>query len=151
AAAVKLLGEAADVARRTSNAAVSESAELNLAAGERELGHLDKAQRHLDALSAETRRDPLAGYVAGLIAADRGDAAQAERLFAAAATAAPDDDYAWDIAYHRGMLAERTGDLITAERFYRAAIDIVEAIRARTTALELRPWMLSQRRAPYEA
>jgi hypothetical protein len=48
----------------------------------------------------------------------------------------------------RIMLA--LNDLVEAQRWARRGIDEVERIRAAQVAIELRPWVLASRRAPYE-
>jgi hypothetical protein len=150
ATASELLGQARATARESGITAVIEAASLNLAAIEAELGQVEAAQRQFDTLPERVRTTPAASYVAGLIAADRGDAGEADRLFRICAEDPPDDDYAWDVTFQRGKLAERSAPAI-AEQRYRDAIEIVEAIRNRTPTLELRPWILTRRRAPYEA
>ena len=150
-AAVDILTNALDTAMRAGLERAVVAARLNLARAEHALGHLAAAQRHLDDLGPQMQADPIVGYVAGLIAADRGELAVAKQLLATAAKDPPDDDYAADITYQQGVLAEREGDLDAARKFYRSSIGFVEAIRARTTAREMRPWMLARRRAPYEA
>jgi tetratricopeptide (TPR) repeat protein len=149
--AVELLTSALEAATRAGVAAAADAALLNLARAEHALGHFAAAQHHLDALRPEVRATASAGYVAGLVAAGRGELAVATRLLAAAAANPVDDDYAADIAYQRGVLAERAGDLTSARELYRASIDVVERIRERTAALDMRPWTLARRRAPYEA
>ena len=149
--AVSLLTKALEAAERAGLATVVDAAKLNLARAEHALGHLDAAQRYLDALNAQTRATPTAGYVAGLVAASRGDRPAAKRLLADAAASALNDDYAADIAYEQGVLAEHDGNVADARGFYRAAIGVIEDMRVRTATLELRPWMLARRRAPYEA
>jgi tetratricopeptide (TPR) repeat protein len=149
--AADLLSRALDAAEQVHLTPVVDAAHLNLARAEHALRHLDAAQRHVDALTAKTRASPVAGYVAGLIAADRGDAAAAEALLANAAAHATDDDNAADIAYQQGALATGTGDLKAARTFYRKSVGIVEDIRQRTGIPELRTWMLARRREPYEA
>lgn len=148
--AVKVLSEALDVAGKNGVTPVISAANLNLAHAEHGLGHAAAAQRYLDALPARLRDESPVRYVTGLLAADRGDTSAAEHLLAAAAADAPDDDYAWRIAYERAVLAERAGELDRAEQLYRSAIDFVERIRTRA-ALEMRPWILTPRRDPYEA
>jgi tetratricopeptide (TPR) repeat protein len=147
----KLLTEARTIAQQSGIAAVSDAATLNLAAIEAELGHVRAARQEFDALPETVRSTPAASYVAGLIAANPGgDTVEAERLFRICADDPPDDDYAWDVAFRRGQLAERSAPA-RAEQLYRDAIQIVETIRKRTPTLEIRPWILARRRAPYEA
>ena len=151
AAAVDLLGRALVMANRNQITDVVNAAHLNLAVAEQVLGHAAAAQDHLEAVPAKVRESSSANYVAARLAADRGDLAAAARLFEAAAKHPEDDDYAWEIASQLGALAERVRDFDKAAQRYRDAIAIVETIRARTAARELRPWLLARRREPYEA
>jgi hypothetical protein len=97
------------------------------------------------------RSRPSTAYIEGLIAADRGDREAAERLLVGAAPQLPDNDYVREIAYRRGLLAARHGEVRAAETFFREAVATIEKIRDRTEELELRSWVLRHRRAPYEA
>ncbi|HEY0988984.1 MAG TPA: hypothetical protein VGD80_18075, partial [Kofleriaceae bacterium] len=114
--AVKVLGEALEVAGKNGVVPVVSAANLNLAFAERGLGHAAAAQRYLDALPARLRDESPVSYVTGLLAADRGDARTAAQLLETAAANPPDDDYAWRIAYERAVLAERAGELGRAEQ-----------------------------------
>ncbi len=136
---------------------VAATARIQLARAERQLGRLDAAEAHLRALAPEWAARPAAKLAAGLIAADRGRRAEAKWLLeeAGALLAEPasveDRDDAIDVAVERGLLAERAEDPAAAEASYRRAIAIVEELRRDTKSVELRPWVLASRRAPYEA
>lgn len=151
ASAATLLERTLELAAGAGVPPVVVAARLNLAYVRRDLGQLDAAERELGALDDEVRAQPMALFIAGLVQADRGRLGVAEDLLARAAAGAPTDDYAMDIALHRGRLAERGADLARAEQFYRTAIELVEKLRARTDSLELRPLILARRREPYRA
>jgi CHAT domain-containing protein len=149
ASAATLFEHAVEVASEAGVSPVVTAARLNLAYAQRELGQLDAAEHELRALDADVRDRPMALFIAGLVAADRGQSRVAEQLLARAALDAPTDDYAMDIAFQRGRLAERASDAAAAERFYRSAIELVEKLRETTDALGLRPLILARRQAPY--
>ena len=142
----KLIALALEIARTRRISRTVGAALLNLARVERELGQLEAAEAHMRALDPEQRDMPTARFVAGLIAADRGERWVADRLLALASAEAPTDDYAIDMAVQRGKFAERAGDDKRAEDFYREAIGVLHRLQA-GNSLELRPWVLAQRRA----
>lgn len=147
--AATLFARARELASRAGVPLVAAAARLNLAYVRRVLGQLDAADRELRALDEDVRERPMALFVAGLVAADRGDDRAAAPLLARAAMHAPTDDHAMEIALQRGLLAERASDAMAAERFYRDAIERVEKLRESTEALGLRPLILARRQAPY--
>ncbi len=147
---MKLLELALDVATAHGLTMVVDAAHLNLARADRELGHIAAADAHMRGVTPEQRERSAGRFVDGLIAADRGDRTQADRLLALAAADPPTDDYASEIALQRGKIAERRNELDEAETFYRQAIGLVEQLRADSN-LELRPWVLAHRREPYSA
>lgn len=149
--AIAPLTRARDLARESRVRDVVAAATINLAEAERKAGRFGTAEQHLGELEPEMQSHPLAVLIRGLIAAGRGDHAAAERHLALAAVAPPDDDYARDIAFERGRVAERAGELAAAEERFRESIAIVENIRGRARRPELRAWVLRHRRAPYEA
>ena len=61
-----------------------------------------------------------------------------------------EDDERVDIAALRARIALARNDLEDAEQWARRGVEQVEKIRAAQSALELRPWVLSTRREPYE-
>lgn len=147
--AASLFETALKLALKAGLVPVVKAARLNIAYAMRELHRLDAAERQLAELDDQTRNQPTAQLVAGLIAADRGQRERAEHLLERAAAGAPTDDYAMDIALQRGRLAERDADLAVAELRYREAIESVERLRRNTNSLGLRPLVLARRRAPY--
>lgn len=150
-AGAALLERALELASSHGVTRVIAAAHLNLAYALRELGDSAGADRHVRSLDPEDRERPTALFVAGLVAADRKDLATANRLLAAAAADPPTDDYAMDIAFQRGRIAERNGDSSGAAARYREAVRFVDQVRSDTSSIELRPWVLAKRRAPYAA
>jgi tetratricopeptide (TPR) repeat protein len=148
-----ILSSALALAERHGEARVARAAHLNLAEAERLRGHLDDATRHLEASGVDENSAYAASYlrVAGLVAAARGDAGTADAFLARAGERSDNADYKWSVALERGRLAEARGDQRRAEALYRDSVAIVERLRAETSALELRPWVLARRRDPYEA
>jgi tetratricopeptide (TPR) repeat protein len=86
-----------------------------------------------------------------LLEADQGNTAQASSLLLRAATVSPSLEWTWDIENERGRLAERVGDTPTAEAAYRRSISVLEELRREIDSSELQAWVLSRRRAPFEA
>jgi len=149
AGAAFLFERALELASKADVALVPSAAHLNLARMKRELGEFDAAEFQMRQLDESMRARSAALLVEGLIAADRGHREVAEQLLAQAASRAPTDDYAMDIALQRGLIAERALDTTAAEQYYRTAIMLVEKLRGGTNSLELRPWVLARRRIPY--
>jgi tetratricopeptide (TPR) repeat protein len=130
-------------------ARVVTAAHMNLAYVTCALGDLDAADAQMSHLADATRSEPTALMVDGLIAVGRGHRERGEQLLDRAERGGLADDYAIDVAVHRGLIAERAAELTNAEQHYRAAIALVEQLRQNTSDLELRPWILTRRHVPY--
>jgi tetratricopeptide (TPR) repeat protein len=61
-----------------------------------------------------------------------------------------DDDYRLRVAVLQAEIGLATGSLDDAIAWAQRGVDITEAIRGVRSAIELRPWILSARREPYE-
>ncbi|MEO7733353.1 MAG: CHAT domain-containing protein [Kofleriaceae bacterium] len=61
-----------------------------------------------------------------------------------------DDCERVEIAVMQARIALQDGSLELAEAWAKRGVDAVERIRAKQSTLELRPWILSSRRLPYE-
>ncbi len=108
---------------------------------------LDQATAALEiAVNDEDEQQRIA-LVQAFIAARRGDLATAEARFAAAEVSDP--DYAARFALELATSHRRAGRPVEAERAYREAIAAVERARLATGGVELRPWALAHRSAPY--
>jgi eukaryotic-like serine/threonine-protein kinase len=131
------------------------SAGLNLVYSLAEAGRLDDATRQLQAVSA---LDPDDRHLAVRLALEarivrhRGDLAGAaglvERAIAATDRDATDDLLERDV--ERAEIALARGELATAEQSARRAIGHLEALRSTHPPVELRSWLMTDRRAPYE-
>jgi tetratricopeptide (TPR) repeat protein len=127
--------------------------ELNLAQSLADAGRLDDAERHLALAMMVDADDQDAGHrteVAAEVAFRRGDLARASQLSQQGYDAADDDDARVRVAALQARIALAGGDLPGAEHWARRGIAAVERIRAEQTAPELRTYVLSTRRMPYE-
>jgi pentatricopeptide repeat protein len=127
--------------------------ELNLAYSFAQLDRPDEAMHHIDAARAmdpEDQRASLRKAIEAQVAYARGDL----RAAAALGEAADEDpklldDDRMDIYAMQARIALADNDLERAEMWANRGVDIVERIR-QAQVLELRPWVLSSRRASYE-
>jgi tetratricopeptide (TPR) repeat protein len=143
------LAEAVPAARRAL------SARLNLAYSLAEAGRLADAAAQLDAARALDPGDRLLPERLSLearLAAHRGDGASAADLVerALSATDAGASDDRLELEIQRAEIALQHGDLGIAESWARRAIATIEALRSIQPPVELRSWMITDRRAPYE-
>lgn len=127
--------------------------ELNLAASLVDAGRLDDAERHL-ALAAMLDADDEDAVprteIAAEIAFHRGDLARASQLNQQHYDALHDDEARVRVAALQARVALTGGDLPGAELWARRGIAAVERIRSEQAAPELRSYVLSTRRTPYE-
>jgi tetratricopeptide (TPR) repeat protein len=127
--------------------------EMNLAYSLGEVGKHDDAEAHLE---SATRLDVHGNFavarqvLAGRIAYLRGNLSLAAQLNDQAYPKIEDDDERLDTATLQARIAIRNGDARKAELWARRGVEEVEKIRSQQSALELRSWVLSTRRAPYE-
>jgi tetratricopeptide (TPR) repeat protein len=124
--------------------------ELNLAYSYSQVGRPDDAVRHLDAARAMDHDDRAAtqrALIQAQIAFARGELAAAAAL-AGSIYDHPqlDDDDRLRVCEMQARIALGAGDLARAETWASRGVAIVENIR-RAQVLELRPWVLSSRRA----
>jgi tetratricopeptide (TPR) repeat protein len=142
-------------AQRAALTRLVRSLHLNLAYSLAELGKLDEAAGHVreaEILDRDGAWLAKRRAIEARIAFRRGDRDRAARLAeeALAGTRADDHDDRYEIETRRAESALRQGDLATAETWARRAVDDVERLRAKQAALQMRSWVLAQRRAPYE-
>jgi len=141
--------EAATIARQAL------SARLNLVYSLAETGRFADAARHLEAtraLDPDDRGLAVRLALEGRLAARAGDPARAATLVDRA-IAATDPDAADDLVerdVERGELALARGELAAAEQAARAAIARIEGLRSTHPPVELRSWLVTDRRIPYE-
>ncbi|HEV7787162.1 MAG TPA: tetratricopeptide repeat protein, partial [Thermoanaerobaculia bacterium] len=131
------------------------SVHLNLAEILLDLGDVEQASQHLAAAwrHAEPGQAPetsLLDYRAR-IALARGNLPEAAQALTAALSSHPEPEWAWDLEYRRGLLAEARGDPRAAEEAYEKSIGIVEDMRRSLAFDELKTWLLDRQREPFEA
>ena len=131
------------------------SARLNLAYSLIEAGHLAEAASQLKAATAldpDGRRLASRLAVEARLAARENDLSRAAELLEHAIKETSPD--ATDDLIERGIqraeLALQQGDLAAAEHGARAAIDRIATLRSAHPPVELRSWMITDRRIPYE-
>jgi len=131
--------------------------DLSLAYSLAEAHRTDDADRHL---AAARLRDTAHRYeaditqVAARIAYRRGSLSLAyalnDQVYPTMAATEDTGDERIDVAVMQTRICLSQGDLVRAERWATRGADEVERIRAAQSAVELRPWVLSTRREPYE-
>jgi tetratricopeptide (TPR) repeat protein len=153
AQAVVLFEKALRIAERAALKEMRIRAHINLAYSLAQTGRLDEAARHLDS-ARELDGSMFAAermHQEGRIAYHRKEWDRAASLLEQAAPLFDDaDEEKTEIAILRARIALIVGELDTAEKWAREAIERVEQIRAAQSAIELRGWALSSRRSPYE-
>jgi len=132
--------------------------ELNLAYSLAEQKQIDEAQRHLKnatLLDSDNKKEPARTWVAAQIAYRQQDLTRAtsltEKYFK---LVGPDDsvdpDDRIDVAILQTRIEFERNDLRSAERWAGRGVELAEGVRDAQSVLELRPWVLAKRRAPYE-
>jgi hypothetical protein len=133
------------------------SLELNLAYSSAEAGHIDDANRHLEQarqLDSKHALDADVTRIAGRIAYRRRDRSSASSLNEAAYQMIAADqtkgDYRLEIASLQARIKLEQQDFTGAALSALRGIAEVERIRIAQSPVELRPWIQSSRREPYE-
>jgi len=131
--------------------------ELGLAYSLAEVKRTDDADRHLAVAQLLDTKHAHATHIAELsarIAYRRGSLPLAyalnEQIYPTISNDEDNDDERLDIATTQTRIALAQGDLLNATRWADCGVAEVERVRAAQSALELRPWILSIRREPYE-
>jgi tetratricopeptide (TPR) repeat protein len=153
AQAVQAFKRARDHAHRAQLSDLALLTELNLAFSNAELGRTDVAEQHLAAAKLLDLDDEHAverTAIEARIAYHRGQLSLASVRNDDAYARMEDGDDRIDVAIMQTRIALAGDDLGGAEAWARRAVAQVEGLRAAQTALELRPWVLSTRREPYE-
>ncbi|HLL21069.1 MAG TPA: CHAT domain-containing protein, partial [Kofleriaceae bacterium] len=151
--AVVAFEHALELATRAQLTRVVTVIEMNLAYSLGETGKFDDAESHLDrATRLDIRRefDVERQVLAGRIAYRRGNMAVAAQLNDQVYPRIEDADERVETATLQARIAMRSGDARAAEVWARRGVEEVEKIREQQSAIELRSWVLSTRREPYE-
>ncbi|MBC7978011.1 MAG: CHAT domain-containing protein [Myxococcales bacterium] len=126
--------------------------ELNLADSLARDGKPEEAEPHLAAahkLDEKNRNEVRLKQIGARIAFGRNDLARAAGLNGEIYDKAEAQDQKLDIAIMQARIALRRDDFVDAERWASRGIEQVEKLRAEQS-IELRSWVLSTRRDPYE-
>ncbi|HEU4538544.1 MAG TPA: tetratricopeptide repeat protein, partial [Polyangiaceae bacterium] len=145
--AEKSLQRALDLATPLAQARVVDAARLNLAWLARRAGRFDEAEEVFASFGESSERGQLA-FNRGLVAADRGDLERAADFLLKAEKSEMTGNWAWPVAYERGVVAERRGRLDEARASYRRAIDTIDELRARSGSMAAH--VLAAHRLPHE-
>lgn len=155
AQAVRLFERALPIAVRAQRVRQVISIRLNLAYSKAEIGRVDDAADHLEQVAVLDRDNKFRAvrlHLEARTAYHRRNLPLAASLLEDAyrATQKGEEDELIQIASLRSRVSLDGGDLVTAERWARLGIEVVERVRKKQSALELRSWVLSSRREPYE-
>ncbi len=153
--AVAAFEQAVAAAEAVTNTRRALSARLNLAYSLTELGRTAEAASQLKAARSLDPGDdnilmrlPLEAQLAARNGDPRGAAKLVERAIAESDADAPDD--LLELEVQRAEIALQLGDLVGAEVWARRAIARIETLRSPHPPVELRSWMIVDRRIPYE-
>ncbi len=129
---------------------------LWLCQNDRQDGRLEEAAAHCASAAKLVKPDSQASWRTGvfyqqaMLARALHHPDEARRVLAEAENAGAVPEWEWRIALLHAGLAEDAGDAAAAERNYEAAIDVIERLRRALKFDELKPWLLEQKREPYE-
>lgn len=132
--------------------------ELNVAYSLAEQRKIDQAQLHLKRatlLDSDHEKEPERTWVAAQIAYRQHDLPSAASLTAKYFELRSHDDSVdrddqIDVATLQARIELEQGHLERAERFAQRGVEQAERVRSTQSTIELRPWVLEKRRAPYE-
>jgi tetratricopeptide (TPR) repeat protein/predicted Ser/Thr protein kinase len=155
ALAIAELERARSGAEAVTNHHLALTASQNLVYSLAEVGRIADAARQLtvaNALDPGDRDRATRLSLEARIAERSGDLPRAAVRIdeALAATDADATDDLIDRHTERGEIALRRGDLAVAEQSVRRAIALIETVRSTRPPVELRSWMITDRRIPYE-
>jgi tetratricopeptide (TPR) repeat protein len=151
--AVAELRLAVEHARRAALPRVERAAELNLVYSLAELGHTEEAAQHLERariLDVDGSNTDDRALLQARIAYRRSNSALATSINSATYDRLTDDDDRLNVCVMQARIAMAANDLELAVTWASRGVDVAEKMRAVQSAIELRPWMLSARRQPYE-
>jgi tetratricopeptide (TPR) repeat protein len=153
ALAVAELKVAVEHARRAALPRVERAAELNLVYSLAELGHTEEAAQHLERariLDIDDSNADARALLQARIAYRQGNSALATSINSATYDRLTDDDDRLNVCVMQARIAMAANDLELAATWASRGVEVAETMRAAQSAIELRPWMLSARRQPYE-
>jgi tetratricopeptide (TPR) repeat protein len=142
-----------EIAQRNELTALVLHLHLNLAYSLAEIGRVDDAERHLSDAAVLDRDRAYEGQrtqLAARIAYRRGNLALASSLNERQYPAIEDADERIDVCVMQARIALETGDLAGAMKWATLGVDAAEQIRREQAVSELRPWVLTSRREPFE-
>jgi len=151
--AVRSFERAIAYARKAKRPGDEASAELNLAYSLAEVGRFDEAVSHLETarlLDVSGEGADECALVQARIAYRRGDFALATSINTATYDRLTDDDFRLDVCVMQARIAITANNLELATMWANRGVEVAERLRGEVSAIELRPWVLSTRRQPYE-
>lgn len=150
--AVVAFERALALASRSGLTGLVQLVEMNLAYSLGELLRFDEAEQHLETakrLDVDNQYADIRQMLAARFAFLRGNLTLADQLNTQVYDVIASSDERIEIATLQARIALRTGDMRSAETWAMRGVSEVERIRAKQS-IELRPWVLSTRREPYE-
>lgn len=151
--AVNAFQRALAYAEQTGATELALTVHLNLAYSLAELGRTDEADRHLaeaGVLDLDKAYENQRTQMAARIAYRRGNAGLAYSVNERVYESIGEDDDKIIVSMMQARIALASNDLASAERWARRGVETAEKIRNAQTVAELRPWVLSTRREPFE-
>jgi tetratricopeptide (TPR) repeat protein len=142
-----------ELAQRAGLTTVFLNLHLNLASSLADLGRTDDADRHLSeaaALDSDNTYEVQRHEIAARIAYRRGNYSLASSLNTQVYPMIEDNDERIDVCVMQARIALAARDFAVAELWAARGVENAEQIRAAQTLSELRPWVLSTRREPFE-
>jgi tetratricopeptide (TPR) repeat protein len=151
--AIRDLEHAVEHARRAARTSDQRTTELNLVYSLAEVGETAAAAAHLErarVLDVQNNNVVVRALLEARIAYRAGNGALAMTINTANYDKVTDDDTRLDVCVIQARIAMGAGDLDLATVWATRGVELAERMRRNISAIELRPWMLSIRRQPYE-
>jgi tetratricopeptide (TPR) repeat protein/predicted Ser/Thr protein kinase len=139
-------------AEAVTSARLARSARLNLVYSLAEAGRLPEAAAELQAAGALDPGDQLLAERLSLearVVARGGELSRAAGLIERSIATEPDADELAERVVQRAEIALGQGELTIAEQSARRAIALIEGLRSTHPPVELRSWLITERRIPY--
>jgi tetratricopeptide (TPR) repeat protein len=151
--AIPYFERAIERARRAARTPDLIAAELNLVYSLAEVGKTEDAAIHLErARVLDVRNADVVdrAVLEARIAYRAGNGALATTINSAIYEKLTDDDQRLKVCVMQARIAMAASDLALATTWATKGVEVAERMRGEVSAIELRPWMLSLRRQPYE-